>query len=284
MAPCPICSPTFAKYEIGHLIWSPITGLLHAVGHCCGHKFFLNDTYAKGIYDAKRRATRIADEKFLERNWTAPQQFQDHAQAIAPQARAYDQFTRGLRSSLTDAVARSIYRGVGAGGHLTVVEYVTPADGTGGAVKAIERPFGAAPFRGQSIFRAGRKVVSAEGRLRQAIVPFEQLDWKGLDDALWWLSSASSEDLRKLARWLSLAAESVSIIHKDLQAAKSFLDPRNVELLNSWLAETRPRDLGIALRSHSTLAVWRREHSPRKLVVPHGIWTELPEPPELEGG
>lgn len=272
-APCPICSPHHPKYETGHLLWSEITGKLHAVGHCCGHNYFADGLYAEGIAAAGRRTKRIADEAAIEANWRVPAQLVALANTIRRQVRAFDGMVRFLRKGLSPDLARIIYRNAAeGGGMLSVLEYVSVDDDAGGSLKAVAKPFSATPLVGFEILRGGKRSVSAEGRLHQATVSFEQLRWQSEDDAIGWLAIQPDKDLQQLARWIKDASAAFEGLRRDLLAIQKFLETPNLSLLNEWLKEVGRSDVRL-IRDHSHLTVWRSGGS--RAVIPPALEDEV---------
>lgn len=268
-APCPICSPHHPKYETGHLLWSEVTGKLHAVGHCCGHNYFADGLYAEGIAAAARRAKRIADETAIEANWMVPAQLVSLANTIRWQVRALDGMVRFIRKGLSLDLARIVYRNAAEGGGiLSVLEYVSVDHDAGGSLRAVAKPFSATPLLGYTILRGGKRSVSAEGRLHQATVSFEQLSWQSEDDAIGWLAIQPDKDLQQLARWIKDASAAFESLRHDLLAIQRFLEADNLNLLNEWLKEVGRSDVRL-IRDRSHLTIWRAGGS--RAVIPPAL-------------
>ncbi|WP_140686780.1 hypothetical protein [Mesorhizobium sp. B2-6-2] len=265
-APCPICSPDHPKYETGHLLWSEATGKLHAVGHCCGHHYFTDGLYAESIAAAEKRAKRIVDEAAIEANWRVPAHLVTLANTIRGRVRAFDGMVRFIRKGLSPELARIIYRNAAEGGGiLSVLEYVAVNDDAEGSLKAVSRPFNATPLLGYEILRGGKRSVSAEGRLHQATISFEQLGWQSEDDAIGWLAIQPDKDLQQLARWIKDASAAFDGLRRDLLGIQRFLETDNLNLLNEWLKEVGRSDVRL-VRDRSHLTIWRSGRS--RAVIP----------------
>ena len=273
-APCPICSPNSPKYLKGHLIWSPDQGTLHAVGHCCGHAYFHNDTLRYGLKDAGERIRRREYEAFLWGNWEAPRLLSTFSAELVPQTRSYDKVVKGLKSGLTPRLAKSIYRMAFETAFLEIMEEFEGAEGTG--LRTVAKPFGIKPFKGGRILKGGRS-KSLEGAIKAASMLFDHLDWREEDDAVLWLCGQPSSDLRVLSERLRQAIPVLDEVRASLAALQAFLEPDNLELLTEWSIATMGQNAVRLLRhSDDSLTIWRDGQRVRHILLPKNIWDPIP--------
>lgn len=270
LAPCPICSPNSPRYAKGHLIWSSVGGTLHAVGHCCGHKYFEDGSFGRGIADAKQREQRRADEIFLLDNWERPREMLALSGDLKPWARSYDQVVKNLKAGLSPLVCKAIYRAAADGAFLSVEDQV---ESLGSKMVGIKTPFGSRPVQGGRVLRGSKRGASCEGRITAASMTFGHLGWVSYEDAFWWVSSQPSVELSLVARHIKEAAAVFQEAHADFLALQAFLSDENLELLSAWSAVAHA---GNPLRLHAhdgeDLVIWRGALRVRRMLLPRNIW------------
>ena len=135
---CPICQPDTPKYTWGYLSWYPEEeggdGLLRAIGHDCGSRFFGKERYKEALSVFHREQDEQADRTFIRRSHPLIAAAIAEAQALRLWASAADQFRIELLGALTNVNAKDIVRRSGQGGALHVSKMravsVVKRDGT----------------------------------------------------------------------------------------------------------------------------------------------------------
>jgi hypothetical protein len=284
LARCPICSPKAPKYATGHLLWSPVNGKIYAVGHCCGHKYFIGGELAHELREAKARASRRVDEEFLLLNWDRVSVFGEFALALKARAREFDQTVKRLVSGISQSRANEVFRIASAGGgHLSVVhQNETPTDGPGG-LSGIRSRFGDRPLAGYQILHRPRSAPSAEARLANAGTAFQFVEWDTHDAAYAWLCDMPDRDLRILAGRLRDAEGWYEEVCSEMASLAAFLPRSNLALLTAWsrCQDSLQSQFGITRPTDTTLKIWRPGHAIRPIVLPASVERPVPEPPKL---
>ncbi|MCW4117056.1 hypothetical protein NPA31_019015 [Aurantimonas sp. MSK8Z-1] len=282
LAPCPICSPNHPQYGRGHLLWSPISGKLYAVGHCCGHNHFVNGVFSESFVKERKRRERRLMEAYLEKNHARVAEFARFALNLEPAAREHDRIVRLLISGLTLRRTMEIYRlAAGGEGNLVVYRDGKGEDGERGSLRGQLERFGTYPLKGYEVLRKSRSKKSAEARIKRAAAILPMVGWQTYEDAFAWLCEAPDADLRKLSGVLQDAQQDFKDVVAEMNDLSSFLARDNLKLLTAWSKEqdALQAQLGIYRSSDLIVSVWRGDRQVKSISLPEGFG-EVPVLPD----
>lgn len=236
--PCPICSPNAPKYLEGRLAWFPDEGVIRAIGHECGDKYFDGVTFRRAVAASRHRDALLAAEEYLEhhlhyvRRWSAVCDALDPACREAQ--RLHDRFIKDaprLYHHLSE-IKRS-------GGLLAVTVEVRRASGegprglrtSGGSIDVREEDFGI--LTGDSMltrsFAPLRKLIGIRTSLTEIDVGEDRtaaFDW--ICD-----NSASLDRLTHAVKVIQKAQADYAELRHRLDSIAAFFTPENFQRLNA---------------------------------------------------
>jgi hypothetical protein len=276
-APCPICSPSSPKYVKGHLLWSMESRALYAVGHCCGHGFFVEGTLTKALTRNSNAERRKVDEEFIECHWEMPQRLVDYWGPMKPIVRDLDKVLKAIRIGLTTAHCRDIHRTRRDGGYLKIQERVSIEGEGPDGLKIAERQFGLKPVQGASVLRGGSRGISVEAKLSGVIAALSGFDWISQDDAILWICEQVDSDLALLSSFINEALESYSVAADDIAALLLFLEDENLQLISEWSRQAHGRRGAVEIRNddgHITIMRGGKRH--RNFRIPTTLTAPIP--------
>ncbi|TCR69597.1 hypothetical protein [Rhizobium sp. BK376] len=289
-APCPICSPVKPKYVKGHLLWSSESKALYAVGHCCGHGFFANDSLEKALSQNKRAEQRRHVEAFIEAHWTFPKDLMAYWENLKPAVRDLDKVLLAIRVGLRPAVCKDIHRTTRDGGFLHIQQKVgeTGSDGPDG-LKIVEQRFGTIPVRGATVLRGGNRGISVEARISNVVAALSNVEWQTENEALLWICDQVDNDLFHMADFIRDAVEHIAKAIGDIAALQIFMEPENLDLISAWSLAAHGRQGSVSISNEGGMVTMMRgtkQH--RRFRVPTTLTQQLAPAPALrddeEGG
>ncbi|CAN7575149.1 hypothetical protein [Neorhizobium sp. LjRoot104] len=251
-APCPICSPTKPKYVKGHLLYSKESKALYAVGHCCGHGFFVEGSLTRALTRNTNAERRRRAEAFIEANWRLPAELVAYWAKLKPSVRDLDKVLKAIRVGLRIGVCRDIHRTVRDGGYLKVQERVAAEKSAGGVegLRTVERTFGSVPVQGATILRGGsRGPMSVEANLSNLTAALANLNWTAENEAILWLCEQVDSDLFRLCDFLEEALEGIDRAISDIANLMLFLQEDNLQLINAWSVEVHGRRGAVSIQN-----------------------------------
>lgn len=277
-AACPICNRT-EQYRHGHLIWSPITLTVHAVGNCCGETHFTEGLFAARLGTARRDQNRQEREDFALANWRTVQALISASERLQPQARLYDKLASAIRGCWSSRVCREVYSMAENFGVLVLYGRMSDAAEFGFGQAAVI-PYSKTPFRGHSVLAVSRSKPSLEGRTMSATIPLRPFDWESELAALDCVLALTDAELALLVTSTEFAVRELERIRNQITQMHEFLAPDNIALINGWSrAFDSGTTIGLSRRGNETVTVWKNGRAHRKLSLPALFWdppTPLP--------
>lgn len=247
--PCPLCSPQSPKFERGRMAFFPDEGAVRFVGHECAKRHF-GQSYdeAEQVFERQQRCRRYINlwaEIDTKRSKIA--EILDAVQPVADAVETVRDRIEAQAAGFCSFLQRQLAQ---TAGELTILDDLGQKDQTGEAIFQ-KRIIGTAS--GLSYLAPSSRPVRALGNARAALAKAEAAlpHWQASSP-----EHPSTGDILRLGRGVASALRKVPDVLDIVRDAQSFLDPKNIGLINRW-----------GNRSDTAYSLFQMERKSRQLVI-----------------